>query len=56
MREEFAVGNVREFVAARSLVHVMSADENGDPVGSQDLKFIPEIAPGFGIDTGCGFV
>ena len=54
--EEIAVGDVSEPVTALGFVHVMGGDENGEAPGGETMDLFPEIASGFGIDAGGGFV
>src|SRR6266704_1257431 len=56
VRQQFAVGNVREPMAALRLVHVMSRDQNRQALAGEAMNVIPKIAARFWIDTGCRFV
>src|SRR5262249_26800571 len=47
-----ALVDVDDPVAAFGLVHVMGADEDGEPVLAQAMDLFPEFAPRLGIDAG----
>ena len=56
LRQQFAVGDVGQLVAAYRFIHVVGADQHGNAAASQALQFVPEIAARLGIDAGGGLV
>ena len=56
VRQQFAIGNVSEPMAALRLVHVMGRDQNRQAVAGEMMNFIPKIAARFWVDTGRRFV
>ena len=56
VREQFAVGNVGEPMAAFGFIHVMRGDEKGQSLGGELMNLFPKIAARFGIDPGRRFV
>ena len=55
-RDELAVQDIDDAVAALGLVHVVRADEDGDAFFAQRMDLFPEIAPRLRIDAGGRFV
>ncbi|MNK90611.1 hypothetical protein D3C87_1106720 [compost metagenome] len=56
LRQQPAIGDIGELVAALGLIHIVRADQHRDAVRGQLVKLLPEVAPGLGIDPGGGFV
>ena len=52
VRQQLAVGDVGDLVAALGLVHVVRGDEHGQALGGEVVDLVPELAPGLGIDAG----
>ena len=52
VRQEFAIGDIRDLVAALGLVHVMGRHQRGEPARGERMDLVPELAPGLGIDAG----
>lgn len=50
-REQPAVGDVGQLMAALSLVHVMRGDQHRDAVRREPMDLIPEVASRLGIDA-----
>ena len=51
-RDDGAVGDVDDAVAALGLVHVVGGDEHGQPVLGEAVDLVPELAPRLRIDAG----
>ena len=51
-RDDPAVGDVDDAVAALGLVHVVGGDEHGQPVGGELVDLVPELAPRLRVDAG----
>ncbi len=45
VRQQFAVSDISDLVAALGLVHVMRGDQNGQPVRGERVNFVPKFAP-----------
>ena len=56
LRQQLAVGDVGDLVAALGLVHVVRGDEHGHAFGGQLVDLVPELAPRLGVDAGGGLV
>jgi len=54
--EQFAIGQIGEAVATLGLVHIVRGDEDGQALGGEPVDFVPELAAGFGINSGGGFI
>ena len=52
VRQQLAVGDIGDLVAALGLVHVMGRDEHGEAFGGERVDLVPELAPRLGIDAG----
>ena len=52
VRQEFAIGDIRDLVAALGLVHVVGRNQCREAARSQRMNLVPELAPGLGIDAG----
>ena len=52
VRQQMAVGDIGDLVAALGLVHVVGRDQHGQPFGGERMDLVPEIAPRLGIDAG----
>ena len=52
VRQQFAIGDIGDLVAALGLVHVMGGDQHGEPLGRERMDLVPELAPRLGIDAG----
>ena len=52
LRQELAVGDVRDLVAALGLVHVVGRDEHRHAGGRELVDLAPEFAPRLRVDTG----
>ena len=51
-REQLAIGDVADAVAALGLVHVVGRDEHGQARRRQPVDLVPEFAPRLGVDAG----
>ena len=51
VRQQHAVGDVGDLVAALGLVHVVGGDQHREPVGRERVDLVPELAPRLGIDA-----
>ena len=51
-RQQLAVGDIGDLVAALGLVHVVGGDQHGDALGGEPVDLVPELAPRLGIDAG----
>src|SRR6516225_7400032 len=51
MREQHAVGDVGDLVAAFCFVHVMRGDQHREAVGCERMDLVPELASRFRIDA-----
>ncbi|MNN32941.1 hypothetical protein D3C81_1466780 [compost metagenome] len=56
LRQQLAVGDIGELVAALGLVHVVRADQHRDAARGKQVQLLPEIAPRLGVDAGGGLV
>lgn len=54
--EQFAIGQIGEAVATLGLVHIVRGDEDGEALGGEPMDFVPELAAGFGVNSGGGFI
>ena len=52
LRQQLAVGDVGELVAALGLVHVVRADQHRDAARREPVQLFPEVAPRLRIDAG----
>ncbi len=54
--EQFTVGEIGQAMAALGFIHVVGADQRGDPLGGQGVDIVPEIAARLRIDPRRRFV
>ena len=52
VRQQFAVGDVGDLVAALGLVHVVGRDQHREALGGERVDLVPELAPRLRIDAG----
>ena len=52
LRQQLAVGDVGDLVAALGLVHVVGGDQHGHALGGELVDLAPELAPRLGVDAG----
>jgi hypothetical protein len=51
VRQQHAIGDVGDLMTALGLVHVMSRDQRGEPLGGERMDLVPELAPRLGINS-----
>jgi len=51
VRQQHAVGDIRDLVAALRLVHIMSRDEDGEALSRERVNLVPEFAPRLRVDA-----
>ena len=56
LRDDMAIRKIDDTLTPFGLVHVVGRDEGGQTFARHVVNEIPELAPGFGIDTGSGLV
>ncbi len=52
LRQQLAVGDVGDLVAALGLVHVVGGDQHAHALGGELVDLAPELAPRLGVDAG----